>query len=62
MYINKYILNRLVGNTSIKKIQYMHRLEIQEKNMISLEELMLREEDEIDEKVTDVESADDGNK
>lgn len=63
MYINKRILNRPVGNTSTKKkLQYTHGLEIQEEDMVSLEELMLREEDGMDEEVTDVESADDGDK
>lgn len=63
MYINKRILNRPVGNTSTKKkLQYTHGLEIQEEDMVSLEKLMLREEDGMDEEVTDVESADDGDK
>lgn len=63
MYINKRIINRPVGNTSTKKkLQYTHGLEIQEEDMVSLEELMLREEDGMDEEVTDVESADDGDK
>lgn len=55
LYINKHILNCLVGNTSIKKkLEYTHDLDIQEENMVNLEELMLQKEDEIDEKVTDV--------
>ena len=57
MYINERILNRPVGNTSTKKkLQYTHGLEIQEEDMVNLEELMLREEDGMDEEVTDVES------
>ncbi len=57
LYINEPILNRPVGNTSTKKkLQYTHGLEIQEEDMVNLEELMLREEDGIDEEVTDVES------
>ena len=57
LYINERILNRPVGNTSTKKkLQYTHGLEIQEEDMVNLEELMLREEDGMDEEVTDVES------
>lgn len=57
LYINESILNRLVGNTnSKKKLQYSHGLEIQEEDMVSLEELVLREEDGMDGEVTDVES------
>lgn len=57
LYINESIFNRLVGNTnSKKKLRYTHGLEIQEEDMVSLEELMLREEDAMDGEVTDVES------
>ncbi len=57
LYINERILNRPVGNTSTKKkLQYTNGLEIQEEEMVHLEKLMLREEDGMDEKVTDVES------
>ncbi len=57
LYINERILNRPVGNTRTKKkLQYTHSLEIQEEDMVNLEELILREEDGMDEEVTDVES------
>ena len=57
LYTNELILNRPVGYTSTKKkLQYTNGLEIQEEEMVHLEKLMLREEDGMDEKVTDVES------
>ncbi len=57
LYINERILNLPVGNTNIKKkLQYTHCLEIQEKDIVNLEELMLRKEDGMDEEETNVES------
>lgn len=55
--INEHILIRPVGNSSTtKKLQPSHGLEIREEDKVSLEELLLRDEDGMDEEVTDVES------
>lgn len=57
LYINKRILSRPVRNISTKKkLQYTYNLEIQKEDMVNLEELMIKEEDEMNEKVTIVES------
>ena len=57
LYINKRILSRPVRNISTKKkLQYTYNLEIQKEDMVNLEELMLKEEDGMNEKVTIVES------
>lgn len=62
MFINKRILNHPARDKNTqKKLQYMHWLEMQKKNMVNLEKLMLREEHRIDEELTEIES-DDGDK
>ena len=59
LYINERILTCPIGSTSTKtKPQYTHGLEMQGKDMVKLEELMLREEGGIDGEVTDVECDD----